>query len=61
MRNGNEKEIDLLKFLLHSGTEEKNESDEKDSYLAVVLLLRFCAPAKMKPPASKHGKEYINA
>ena len=42
MRNGNEKEIDLLnllKHLLHSGNEEKNESD-KDSYLAVVLLLR---------------------
>ena len=42
MRNGYEQEIDLsnlLKHLLHSGTEEKNESDE-DSYLAVVLLLR---------------------
>ena len=44
MRNGHEKEIDLLnllKHLLHSGNEdeEKNESD-KDSYLAVVLLLR---------------------
>ena len=42
MRNKNEKEIDLLnllKHLLHSGNEEKNESD-KDSYLAVVLLLR---------------------
>ena len=42
MRNGNEEKIDLLnllKHLLHSGSEEKNESD-KDSYLAVVLLLR---------------------
>ena len=42
MRNGNEKEIDLLnllKHLLHSGTEEENQSD-KDSYLAAVLLLR---------------------
>ena len=37
-----EQEIDLsnlLKHLLQSGTEEKNESDE-DSYLAAVLLLR---------------------
>ena len=42
MRNGNEEKIDLLnllKHLLHSGSEEKNESD-KDSYLAVVVLLR---------------------
>ena len=42
MRNGNEEKIDLLnllKHLLHSGSEGKNESD-KDSYLAVVLLLR---------------------
>ena len=38
MRNGNEQEIDLLKFLLYSGTEEKNKSDEEDSYFAVLLL-----------------------
>ena len=42
MRNGVEEEnnlLNLLKHLLRSGTEEENESD-KDSYLAVVLLLR---------------------
>jgi len=42
MRKGHEQEIDLsnlLKHLLQSGTEKKQESDE-DSYLAAVLLLR---------------------
>ena len=40
MRNGYKQEIDskkLLEHLLHSGAEEKSESDQ-DSYLAVVLL-----------------------
>ena len=49
MRNGIEKEIDLLnllKHLLHSGTEEEKESD-KDSYLAVVLLLRVKDPVSL--------------
>ena len=43
MRNGNEKEIDslnLLKHLLHSGTEEEIESD-KDSYLAASCGVAF--------------------
>ena len=42
MRKGHEQEIDLsnlLKHLLQSGTEKKQESDE-DSFLAAVLLLR---------------------
>ena len=49
MRNGVEKEnnlLNLLKHLLRSGTEEENESD-KDSYLAVVLLLRVKDPVSL--------------
>ena len=38
--------MNLLKHLLRSGTEEENESD-KDSYLAVVLLLRVKDPVSL--------------
>ena len=48
MRNGNEDNhlLNLLDHLLHTGTEADKESD-KDSYLAVVLLLRVKDPVSL--------------